>query len=45
MVHNRQTDVQKTTATAVKKNRLKYSPMSEGNTSTAEPNLEELPLQ
>ena len=34
---------QKTTTTAIK-NELKYSPMSEGNTCIAEPNLEVLPL-
>ena len=32
------------TTTAVIKNELKYFPMSEGNTSIAEPNLEVLPL-
>ena len=32
----------KTTTTAVIKNKLKYFPMSEGNTSIAEPNLEVL---
>ena len=34
----------KTTATTVIKNELKYFLMSEGNTCTAEPNLEVLPL-
>ena len=34
----------KTTATAVIKNGLKYFLISEGNTCTAEPNLEVLPL-
>ena len=36
--------IKTTTATALKYE-LKYSPMSEGNTSTAEPNLEVLPLR
>ena len=35
----------KTTTTAVIKNELKYSPMSEDNTCIAEPNLEILPLR
>ena len=35
----------KTTTTKGLKNELKYSPMSEGNTSIAEPNLEVLPLR
>ena len=35
----------KTTTTAVIKNKLKYSQMSEGNTHIAEPNLEVLPLR
>ena len=35
----------KTTTTTVLKNELKYSPMSEGNTCIAEPNLEVLPLR
>ena len=34
----------KTTTTAVIKNELKYFPMSESNTSIADPNLEVLPL-
>ena len=34
----------KTTTTGLK-NELKYSPMSEGNTCIAEPNLEVLPLR
>ena len=34
----------KTTTTAVTKNKLKYFPMSEGNTCIAETNLELLPL-
>ena len=34
----------KTTTTAVIKNELKYFPMSEGNTSIADPNIEVLPL-
>ena len=34
----------KTTTTAALKNELKRSPMSEGNTCIAEPNLEVLPL-
>ena len=34
----------KTTTTGLKKE-LRYSPMSEGNTCTAEPNLEVLPLR
>ena len=34
----------KTTTRAVIKNELKYFPMSDGNTSIAEPNLEVLPL-
>ena len=38
------TEIKTTTATALKYE-LKYSPMSEGNTSTAEPNLEVLPLR
>ena len=33
-----------TSTTAAIKNELKYSPMSEGNTCIAEPNLEVLPL-
>ena len=35
----------KTTTTTGLKNELKYSPMSEGNTCIAEPNLEVLPLR
>ena len=35
----------KTTTTPAIKNELKYSPMSEGNTCIAEPNLEVLPLR
>ena len=35
----------KTTAATELKNELKYSPMSEGNTCIAEPNLEVLPLR
>ena len=35
----------KTTTTTGLKNDLKYSPMSEGNTYLAEPNLEVLPLR
>ena len=35
----------KTTTTTALKNELKYSPMSEGNTCIAEPNLEVLPLK
>ena len=35
----------KTTTTAVMKNALKYSSMSEGNTCTAEQNLAVLPLR
>ena len=35
----------KRTATIGLKNELKYSPMSEGNTCIAEPNLEVLPLR
>ena len=34
----------KTTATAVIKNKLRYFPMSEGNSYIVEPNLEILPL-
>ena len=34
----------KTTTTTALKNKFKYSPMSEGNTCIAEPNLEVLPL-
>ena len=34
----------KTTTTEVIKNELKYFPMSEGNTSIADPNIEVLPL-
>ena len=36
--------VKTTTATELK-NELKYSPMSEGNTCIADPNLEVLPLR
>ena len=35
----------KTTTTTWLKNGLKYSPMSEGNTCIAEPDLEVLPLR
>ena len=35
----------KRTTTTVTKNELIYSPMSEGNTCIAEPNLEILPLK
>ena len=35
----------KTTTTTAIKNELKYSPLSEGNPSTAEPKLEVLPLR
>ena len=35
----------RTTTTIGLKNELKYSPMSEGNTCIAEPNLEVLPLR
>ena len=35
----------KTTVTTALKNGLKYSPMSEGNASIAEPKLEVLPLR
>ena len=35
----------KTTTTAARKNELKYYPMPEGNTCTAESNLEILPLK
>ena len=34
----------KTTAITEMKNELKYSPVSEGNTCIAEPNLDVLPL-
>ena len=35
----------KTTTTTALKNEVKYSPMSEGNTCIAEPNLQILPLR
>ena len=35
----------KATTTTASKNELKYSPMSEGNTCIADPNLEVLPLR
>ena len=35
----------KTTITIALKSELKYSPMSEGNTCIADPNLEVLPLK
>ena len=38
------TEIKTITAPAIKKE-LKYSPMSEGDTCIAEPNLEVLPLQ
>ena len=38
------TDLRTTTAATIK-NELKYSPISEGNTCIAEPNLEVLPLR
>ena len=37
-------EIKTTTTTTVIKNKLKYFPMSEGNTSIAEPSLEVLPL-
>ena len=37
--------IKATTTTGLLKNELKYSPMSEGNTCIAEPNLEVLPLR
>ena len=37
-------EIKATTTTALK-NELKYSPMSEGNTCIAEPNLEVFPLR